>query len=442
MAGKLKVYISSTFLDMQEAREKIIDRIHKGMSPYFELTEIMEKMSGDPTNRTNVDICLAEVRKADLYILITGKRYGSYPHTYTSKDGKLVDNTEKKSYTELEYEAACETLNDKFYGIYKLELTDEYFIDEAVINYTDLNEENRQQGYNRFQQKLDETVSTIKISRGELLNKTINNKLTEFYLLYNTKEELDITYFEKASIDRKPQFEQVKDIEIGPGAFTFLIDAENEDDGCSEFGNRLKELRTRRQPDKIGIEIINSSVIASGVNSNNTEKQLQKLLIECSASIFEEYQASLTFERLAKQLDAMNKNAFVFFYVNDAVDSRLPFSFPQLIAEFVKRIDSLLKEKDFPYNFFFLLYFFSEQAKNPGADCAGYFKELQHHYVGRLPNVNLDDITEWTEQIKQNRSMDEDTDSLVKLIFTDTSIFPVKYKKCITIIDKRTKKQP
>jgi hypothetical protein len=125
--GKLKVYISSTFLDMENARDKIIDRVNNGLSPYFELTEIMEKMKGDPANRTNVDICRAEVRKADLYILLTGKRYGSHPDVYKSKEGKLLQNAEGKSYTELEYDAACETITEKFYGIYKLELTDEFF---------------------------------------------------------------------------------------------------------------------------------------------------------------------------------------------------------------------------------------------------------------------------------------------------------------------------
>jgi Domain of unknown function (DUF4062) len=440
MERKLKLYISSTFLDMEHTRAKIIERIHKGLSPHFELTEIMEKMSGDPANRTNVDICRAEVRKADLYILLTGKRYGSYPETYLSKAGKQVINTEKKSYTELEYEAACETLNDKFYGIYKLELTDAYFADAGLTDYSDLDNEDRKQSYERFLKKLNETVSAIKINSAALLQQTVNDKLGEFFMRCNTKEKLDITYFEKVSIDRKLQVEKIRtfadDYEIEAGTFTFLVDVENESDGYEEFTARLSEVLTRKEPEK-KLGVIHSSSLSSLINAA-PDKQMKILLMESAMSIYNDLPRGLTFEKLAADLKSI-RNVFICFTVDAITDTSTSLGFTEAISRFVKKTEELLAQGGFAFNFFFFVYFYSDQNKNMGAEHVTHFKDLQHHYVGRLPNVNLDDIKEWTEQIKQKRPIEEDTDSLMKLIFTDTSIFPAKYKKCLTIIDKRTK---
>ena len=93
----LKLYISSTFLDMVPVRKKILDTIRNNLHNYFELTDVMEMMRGDGENRSNIDICLANVKAADVYIILVGKRFGSAPTQFNDLKGDPVMNTEGRS---------------------------------------------------------------------------------------------------------------------------------------------------------------------------------------------------------------------------------------------------------------------------------------------------------------------------------------------------------
>ena len=85
---KYQVFVSSTFIDLQEERRKVLDVllmadcIPAGMEAFVatddEQFEVIKKV---------IDLC-------DYYILIIGQRYGS------------VNEVTKKSYTEMEYEYA------------------------------------------------------------------------------------------------------------------------------------------------------------------------------------------------------------------------------------------------------------------------------------------------------------------------------------------------
>lgn len=92
--GKSKVYLSSTFRDLEEHREFVVDKINRELRDSFELCQVMECMYDDGRNRLIIDDCLNEVRKSDIYFLIVGNRVGT---KVPSRD---------KTYTEMEYETA------------------------------------------------------------------------------------------------------------------------------------------------------------------------------------------------------------------------------------------------------------------------------------------------------------------------------------------------
>ncbi len=85
-----KIFISSTFNDLIQARQKV-DNVITGLEY---ASGGMEKFGSSPD--TPLEKCLEEVAKCDLLILIVALRYGS------------IEVKTQKSYTQLEYEKAIE----------------------------------------------------------------------------------------------------------------------------------------------------------------------------------------------------------------------------------------------------------------------------------------------------------------------------------------------
>lgn len=83
-----RVFISSTFEDMQEYRNAARD----ALTSIEHLPIGMEHFVAE--TQSSLDVCLANVRRCDLLILLIGMRYGS------------IDKNMGKSFTELEYEEA------------------------------------------------------------------------------------------------------------------------------------------------------------------------------------------------------------------------------------------------------------------------------------------------------------------------------------------------
>lgn len=88
METVLKVFVSSTYEDMIPYREAASDAI----TSLEHLPIGMEHFTSSPEKP--LDVCLADVRRCNLYVLLIGMRYGS------------VDSDTGKSFTELEYEEA------------------------------------------------------------------------------------------------------------------------------------------------------------------------------------------------------------------------------------------------------------------------------------------------------------------------------------------------
>lgn len=94
--SRSKVYISSTFKDLESYRKLIEDSIEREFSVAFELSKIMEHMFDDGNSTPFIEDCVDEVKQSDVYLLILGNRIGSVPPSST------------KTYTEIEYETALQ----------------------------------------------------------------------------------------------------------------------------------------------------------------------------------------------------------------------------------------------------------------------------------------------------------------------------------------------
>ena len=86
-----KVYVSSTIIDLKPERQAVLDWLrpaqHQAVESYL------------PDSNTVRDSCLEDVAGCDLYVLISGHRYGFQPPD---------DNPEGLSITHLEFRRAGE----------------------------------------------------------------------------------------------------------------------------------------------------------------------------------------------------------------------------------------------------------------------------------------------------------------------------------------------
>jgi hypothetical protein len=93
-ANVVRIYISSTYSDLKECREKVY---HKLRELQHDVIAMEDYVAAD---QRPLDKCLEDVAKSDLYVGLFAWRYGYIPPH---------DNPEHKSITELEYRKAIET---------------------------------------------------------------------------------------------------------------------------------------------------------------------------------------------------------------------------------------------------------------------------------------------------------------------------------------------
>lgn len=114
-----KVYISSTFRDLKEYRSLVRSLFENQLVKSFELCRIMERMWDDGSSTPFVDECVAEVEKADIYIIILGNKVGSFPPGET------------RTYTEIELDATLKDKNKKLF-FFRFTTFDETQIDDKA----------------------------------------------------------------------------------------------------------------------------------------------------------------------------------------------------------------------------------------------------------------------------------------------------------------------
>src|SRR6202046_2205561 len=73
MSAPVPVFVCSTFDDLEQEREAVLDAIRRVQSRHNAM-EFFGARAGRP-----IDVCLEEVRKSDLLVVIVGEKYGSLP---------------------------------------------------------------------------------------------------------------------------------------------------------------------------------------------------------------------------------------------------------------------------------------------------------------------------------------------------------------------------
>jgi Domain of unknown function (DUF4062) len=73
MSASFTVFVCSTFDDLEQEREAVLDAI-KRVQQRHNAMEFFGAQPGRP-----IDVCLEEVRKSDLLVVIVGLKYGSLP---------------------------------------------------------------------------------------------------------------------------------------------------------------------------------------------------------------------------------------------------------------------------------------------------------------------------------------------------------------------------
>lgn len=466
---KLKVYISSTYRDMADAnvRDFIIERIQNGLPENFELTRIMEQMDGDFLNRFDIDFCLEQVRKADLYILLIGSRYGSSPEKYTNGKNELVVNEAGLSYTELEYITAEETFKTKFYGIYKIYISDLFFENIGGTIHSDLSDLSLKLKFDAFKKKVDNGASMITIDNDINLTKTINNKLSEFLNYSNSFIQLNINDYDKMSINRHTQHNIIttkknpdilSDIEpLGKisKSVVFVFNSTCPDDDPEKFGKRIKNEvfdTINSNPDLQNPQYISFDDLISSALGNDSEEVisriLERILTKCSMFLFTETDNSCTFETLPTALRAEKKlNKFIYINIElNEHEKRNLFSI-NIITKFIQKmentINSIIDENGKPYmsaNLFFALNLISFEYDHYikyNDMIASNLKQIECINLTKLDKVPSADVMNWLTNIINKKNMNLVPEEIYKFIFSDIKAPPKHYKEYIHLLETK-----
>ncbi|UTW62208.1 DUF4062 domain-containing protein [bacterium SCSIO 12741] len=151
---KKTVFISSTFVDLEDERREI----WKSLEKFNVIVKGMERFGARPED--SLSTCLNEVEQSDIYIGIIGVRFGS------------IDGKSNKSYTQLEYEKALAT--NKIILVYLMDTKTA----KVVADHIDID---NQEKLKIFKEKLREnhTVDFFKDS-SDLVDK-LNRKFKTFF---------------------------------------------------------------------------------------------------------------------------------------------------------------------------------------------------------------------------------------------------------------------
>lgn len=153
MEKKYQVFISSTYLDLVEERQKVVEAIlNEGHIPAG-----MELFKAGPTQEETIKEWIEE---SDIYVLILGPRYGSL-----NKDGI--------SYTEWEYDLAIK-LNKPMFSIVLKDNYIEQMVNEKRLKATDLETSNNM--YVSFKDKVMSSI-VVQVEHPAELNGAISSSI-------------------------------------------------------------------------------------------------------------------------------------------------------------------------------------------------------------------------------------------------------------------------
>jgi len=264
-----KVYISSTYKDLTVYRDAIRDMFqYKGLQDEFTLVSMEGYVSEN--GKRAIDVCLEDVRKADIYILILAKRYGS-----------VVEGT-GISYTESEYNEALKVAKNK--PLYKIFVfySSEEIEKEDFVAAKDLENTGLQNFYN----------NALKNSASFIYPFTTPDNLCKQILLtlnFNFKKPSGITDYKEALmlIDRNEQsYSFSKSVKRNTNSFYFSSVYEN---NPNDFLERLYDLEMGGKYRKCRLEL-------GQFNTVSEEKFKEIFIAELSAQWTADI-AEYTFEK-------------------------------------------------------------------------------------------------------------------------------------------------
>ncbi|WP_297429967.1 DUF4062 domain-containing protein [Clostridium sp.] len=160
---KLQIFISSTYLDLEEERQAAVEAIlgSKHIPAGMELFRAGNTSQWDTIKRW--------INESDIYMLILGGRYGS------------IETQSGKSYTQLEYEYAI----DQGIPVYAVILTDQFLLKKAVdLTKEKVFETKNIDAYNEFK-KFVETKIVKYVEDCKDIKIAIKDSISELEEQYN-----------------------------------------------------------------------------------------------------------------------------------------------------------------------------------------------------------------------------------------------------------------
>lgn len=286
MNKKLQVFISSTFIDLQEERQAAVEAILKA----GHIPAGMELFKAG--NQSQWDTITRWIDESDIYMLILGGRYGS------------IEETSKKSYTHLEYDYAM----SKNIPLFAVTLTDEAIQKKGEqLGFDKAIERHNTEKYNDFKSTVRSKMCTdvtdvkdIKLAVMDSLSEL--QRLNTFTGWVSGKDVPDVNGLNQDIIKLHQENVQLKEEVQKLKKINGDLVAKQQDK--AEFnGLTFQELKSYLQSEKIKVPsegnykssnllsflLILESTIAIGVYESESSDPLMKFVIYEVAPVYMRY---------------------------------------------------------------------------------------------------------------------------------------------------------
>lgn len=437
-------------------REDIIRYISWERKEYYDFTTLMEMMKGSGKEETNLEICLDNVRKADVYILLFGKRYGSSPESLLK--GKEFTNTDNKSFTEFEYDCALETYQFKRYRYYHIEVSEEYIKHcNSGDSFSDLTDPRRNAGYERFKKKLDRSNGNIVVNSYADLQRELNTILSNTRDEYQSILELGIMEHHQIAINRTSQTAYLQQ------QARYLTDGNEDENGKrrSKIISFIVKSRNELNSDNDKLLLFTKrarSILSNSANISKNIVDLNEVQSIDDKRVFSDFlklhvnsylkgndPSMYPVEKFISDVKSDKvQNEFWSF----GIDARLGLEQVEpgikKLTHFLNTLNNELLQSEFYYKIYTFLFLISPDATADidTKDFSFEYKKFDQY----LADITLADIDEWFDFLLQDKSK-EFADSfdvakkqqVINQIFLDRNSFPKNYRECLDNIKERTK---
>ncbi|NHV06647.1 MAG: DUF4062 domain-containing protein, partial [Thaumarchaeota archaeon] len=180
------VFVSSTYRDLKEEREKVIEAIEKVCKAIG-----MEKFL--PDEKSTLEVCLENLKKCDIYVGIIGSRYGSIvPESQLKEvEGKNYEKYKGLSFTHYEFRKAGEL-----------------GIPRAVFI---VNEESKEDEINKFKKEIEDSIFPSYFDNLDELSEKVESLLKEKIPEWTLEGKIKIPGFYGREEELREIYEKITD---------------------------------------------------------------------------------------------------------------------------------------------------------------------------------------------------------------------------------------